>query len=78
MKSDSQNAAILAYVRKRHFITRMDAFRHCGCCNLWARIAELEELPGIKFDRRPVKTRTGKRVLQYWLRPSRAAQRKAA
>lgn len=77
MRSDSQNAAILAYVRRRHFITRMDAFRHCQVCNLWARIAELEE-QGYRFDRRPVKTRTGKRVLQYWLRPSRAAQRKAA
>lgn len=73
MSEKTQKAQILAYVRKHWFITRMDAFKHCGCCNLWQRIAELED-DGIKFDHRWIKTRTGKKVMQYWLKPGRQAK----
>jgi hypothetical protein len=75
----TQNEALLAYVKKHHFITRYEAFIELGITNLWARIAELETpaYGGHKFDRRPYTTRTGKHVLQYWLRTS-AKARKAA
>jgi hypothetical protein len=71
---DTQKQRLLSYLKRHHYITRMDAFRHCGCCNLWARISELES-DGYKFDRRWIKTRNEVKVLQYWLR---SAARKAA
>ena len=68
---NTQKQRLLAYLKRNHYVTRMDAFRHCGCCNLWARIAELES-DGYRFDRRTVKTRNA-RVMQYWLRAARKA-----
>jgi hypothetical protein len=73
MTDQTQKSAILAYVKQHHFITRMDAFKHCATCNLWARITELED-DGHKFDRRRVKLRSGKYVLQYWLRRGKQAR----
>lgn len=61
----NQKQLIMRYVKRRKFITRMDAAR-IGVLNLWARAAELEA-EGARFDRRIVKTRSGKRVMQYWL-----------
>lgn len=66
MTDRTQKEAVLAYVRRNHFITRMDAFKHCATCNLWARISELED-DGHRFDRRRIQLRSGKFVMQYWL-----------
>jgi hypothetical protein len=75
----TQNERLLAYLKKHHFITRRDAAVKLGIMNLWARVAELETpaYGGHKFDRRQYTTKTGKHVLQYWLRTS-AKARKAA
>lgn len=75
----TQNQRLLVYLKKHHFITRYEAFIELGITNLWARIAELEspQHGRHKFDRRPYTTKTGKHVLQYWLRPSRQAKRAA-
>lgn len=75
----TQNEALLAYVKKYHFITRYEAFIELGITNLWARIAELEtpQYGRYRFDRRPYTTRTGKHVLQYWLRQGRQQKRAA-
>lgn len=75
----TQNERLLAYLRKHHFITRREAAAKLEIMNLWARVAELE-LPkngGHRFDRRPYTTRTGKHVLQYWLREPRQQKRAA-
>jgi hypothetical protein len=73
----TQNEALLAYLKKHHFITRVQAAsKPLLIMNLWSRIAELEE-QGHRFDRRPYTTRTGKHVLQYWLRQGRQAKRAA-
>lgn len=61
----NQKQLIMRYVKRRKFITRMDAMS-IGCLNLWCRIFDLEQ-EGARFDRRIVKTRNGKRVMQYWL-----------
>lgn len=67
MKDNTQNARLLAYLKRHHYITRRDAAVKLEIMNLWARVAELEE-QGHKFDRRGTTTSTGKKVLQYWLR----------
>ena len=73
----TQNEALLAYVKKHHFITRLAAAsKPLYIMNLWSRIAELEE-QGYRFDRRKTESRGGKQVLQYWLRPTRQAKRAA-
>jgi hypothetical protein len=72
----TQNERLLAYLKKYHFITRYEAFIELGITNLWARVAELEE-QGHRFDRRPYTTRTGKHVLQYWLRQAGSRKRAA-
>jgi hypothetical protein len=75
---DTQNDRLLAYLKKHHFITRLEATKPpLFIMNLWQRIAEIEDELGYKLDRRKVTTRTGKRVLQYWWRTS-AQARKAA
>ena len=76
---DTQNARLLAYLKKHHFITRREAALKLEIMNLWARVAELE-LPkngGHRFDRRPYTTQTGKHVLQYWLRQGDPRKRAA-
>lgn len=77
MSTDTQNERLIAYLKQHHFITRRDAARKLEIMNLWQRVAECE-LAGFKFDKRPVKSRTGKRVLQYWLRQSSAKRARAA
>lgn len=77
MSDDTQNARLIQYLKKHHFITRRDAARKLEIMNLWSRVAECE-LAGFKFDRRPVTTSTGKHVLQYWLRQSSGKRARAA
>lgn len=72
----TQNQALLAYLKKHHFITRRDAAVKLDVMNLWARVAELEK-QGHQFDRRPYTTKTGKHVLQYWLRQGSSRKRAA-
>lgn len=67
----TQKAALLAYLKVHHFITRRDAARKLELMNLWQRVAELED-DGYKFDRRRVVSLNGRKVLQYWLRPTSA------
>lgn len=71
----TQNLRLLAYLKRHHFITRRDAAVKLGIMNLWARASEIES-QGYKLDRRVVQSRTGKRVMQYWLRPGK--ERRAA
>ena len=73
----TQKQAVLAYVRKHKFITRYTAAVELRVMNLWARISELEDEDGFRFDRRRTLSANGKRVLQYWLRTS-VPVRKAA
>lgn len=75
---DTQNERLIAYLKRHHFITRRTAAvdANLQIMNLWSRIAEIEEEIGYKLDRRWITTKTGKRVLEYWWRPSKA--RKAA
>lgn len=71
---DTQNARLLAHLKKHRFITRLEAAsKPLYIMNLWSRVAELEE-QGHRFDRRPHTTRAGKRVLQYWLVEGRQAK----
>jgi hypothetical protein len=74
---DTQNRRLVAYLKEHHFITRRDAAVKLGVMNLWSRVAEIEEELGYELDRRWIKTKTGKRVLQYWWR-SAVKARKAA
>ena len=64
----TQKQLVLHYVEKHKFITRYIAAVELGVLNLWARVAELEEEDGHKFDRRRTLSANGKRVMQYWLR----------
>jgi len=75
--NQKQKQAVLAYVQKHKFITRYIAAVELGVMNLWARISELEEEDGYRFDRRRTLSANGKRVMQYWLR-SYTGVRKAA
>lgn len=77
MSHPTQNQALLAYLKKHHYITRRDAAIKLGIMNLWCRIAEIEEAIGYLLDRRWITTRTGKRVLQYWWRDGRRQKRAA-
>lgn len=73
----TQNERLLAHLKEHHFITRLDAAKKpLFIMNLWARVAELEE-QGYRFDRRPYTTKTGKHVLQYWLRQGRQTKKAA-
>jgi hypothetical protein len=76
-RHQTQKQLVLEHARKHKFITRYDAAVELGVMNLWARIAELEDEDGYKFDRRRTLSANGKRVLQYWLR-NYAKDRKAA
>lgn len=76
-REDTQNARLIEYLKKHHFITRRDAARKLEIMNLWQRIAEIEQELGYELDRRWVTTRTGKRVLQYWWRDGRRQKRAA-
>jgi predicted patatin/cPLA2 family phospholipase len=73
----TQKKAILSYVKKHRFITRYTAATELEVMNLWARISELEEEDGYRFDRRKAKSKRGKKVLQYWLREGRQTKRAA-
>lgn len=72
--NQKQKQAVLAYTRKHKFITRYTAAVELGVMNLWARIAELEDEDGYRFDRRRAVSKQGKRVMQYWLREGRLAK----
>jgi hypothetical protein len=74
---DTQNRRLISYLKEHHFITRRDAAVKLGVMNLWSRIAEIEEELGYELDRRWIKTRTGKRVLQYWWRDGKRMKRAA-
>jgi predicted ArsR family transcriptional regulator len=76
MSHPTQNQSLLAYLKKHQFITRRDAASKLEIMNLWARVAELEA-QGHRFDRRPYTTKSGKHVLQYWLRQGGSRKRAA-
>ena len=75
--NQTQKQAVLAYVKKHKFITRYAAAAELGVMNLWARISELEDEDGYRFDRRRTVSANGKRVMQYWLRESKQMKRAA-
>lgn len=73
----TQKQQVLDYAKKHKFITRYIAAVELGVMNLWARISELEDEDGYRFDRRRTVSKNGKRVMQYWLRESRQLKRAA-
>lgn len=68
--ADTQNDRLLAYLKRRKYITRAPAFTELGIANLWARCAELRE-EGHRIDSRWHTTPEGARVKQYWLAQGR-------
>lgn len=62
---ESQNKAILGFMRRWHCITPMEALQTCGCFRLSARIYDLRE-QGYGINTEMVEI-DGKRVARYWL-----------
>lgn len=60
----SQNASILAHLRRGKPITSMDALRLFGCSRLAARILDLRQA-GHPIEGETITTDTGKRVREY-------------
>lgn len=73
----TQKQQVLEYVKKHKFITRYLAAVELGVMNLWARISELEDEDGHRFDRRRHLSANGKRVMQYWLVEPKSLKRAA-
>lgn len=73
---DTQNARLIAYLKKHRSITRAPAFFELGIANLWARVGELRKL-GYRIDDDWTTTANGAHVKEYWLRTAVKA-RKAA
>lgn len=68
MSCPTQNQRLIAYLKKHHFITRLEATKHpLYIMNLWERCREIEKAGIYRFDRR-IAYPNGKRVMQYWLR----------
>jgi hypothetical protein len=67
LHAGSQCSRILRHLVAGNGITRIEAVRLFGACNLWARCAELE-CRGHKIRREP-RVKVGKRkyVTRYWL-----------
>lgn len=62
---ESQNKAVLGFMRNWHCITPMDALQICGCFRLSARIYDLRARGyGITTEMVEI---GGKRVARYWL-----------
>lgn len=64
--TDSQNRAILAYLRSGHRLTQLQAIEMFGCMRLPSRIHDIEKL-GITVNRQFIKLLSGKRVKEYWI-----------
>lgn len=62
----NQNEAILAYLKKGHKITPIEALERFGSFHLASRIDELHKR-GIRTVKRMVKLPSGKRVAEYQL-----------
>lgn len=67
--SQSQNAKILAYLKKGGRITPLDAFYQFNCLRLSARIKDLRDR-GHNIQGIYIKTPSGKNVKQYFLENS--------
>lgn len=65
MSYKTQNARLLAYLKRHHFITMRLAFNELDINNPWARLSELRKKHHI--EDRKVKTRGGASIKQYWL-----------
>ena len=63
-REKGQNRKILAYMRKGHSITPLDALRLFGCFRLGARIFDLKQA-GHNISREIVKVQRGARVARY-------------
>lgn len=62
---DTQNDRLLAYLKRRRFVTMRDIFDKLHINNPWARISELRKRHRIEDDF--VVTRGGARIKHYWL-----------
>ncbi|MBX6381487.1 MAG: hypothetical protein IRZ07_00730 [Microbispora sp.] len=71
----TQNQRLLAYLKRRKYITRAPAFTELGIANLWQRCRELRDM-GYRIESRWHKTPDGAHVKQYWLAEGR--QKRAA
>ena len=66
MKTESQNKAILKYLKKGNPITVPVAEALCGSKRLASRIYDLKKL-GYDIEPKMIKLRNGKRVAEYRL-----------
>lgn len=65
-KTDTQCKRIVQYMKKNHFITSRDAFRHLGVASLHRRLSDLRE-SGYIFGNEFVKDESGLRWKRYWI-----------
>lgn len=64
--TDSQNKAILSYLRGGNKITQLLALEMFGCMRLPSRIHDLKKV-GIEIKDRFITLTSGKRVKEYWI-----------
>lgn len=55
---DRQSKLVLEYMRTNKTITTFEAFKHCGCSRLSARIWDLRNKYGYSIGTQPKKIRT--------------------
>lgn len=68
--TESQNKAILDYLKNGNSITAIEALEMFGCFRLSARIGEIKwQLIGTgkKIEKQMIKVNSGKRVAKYFL-----------
>lgn len=67
MNIDSQRLKILAYLKRGHVLTPIEALHKFGSLRLAARICELRE-SGHNIGTEVIRVRNGKRVACYFMR----------
>lgn len=64
--TDSQNRAILAYLKSGHRLTQLQAIEMFGCMRLPSRIHDIKKA-GVDIKDQFIKLMNGKRVKEYWI-----------
>jgi hypothetical protein len=62
----TQEQQILAHLKAGHRLTRLEALTRFGCIHIGARVFDLRKA-GWDIRTERVKTKTGKRVVEYYL-----------
>lgn len=66
LSTDSQNKAILAYLRSGKRLTQLMALELFGCMRLPSRIHDIKKA-GIEIKDQFIVLASGKRVKEYWI-----------